>query len=319
MTRLLTPAGVAVIFSCVLAGVVLAQQDVIPHRNLVYAHAGERDLLLDLYLPRQAAAPVPLIVWIHGGGWRSGSKERCPAVRMVSRGYAAASIGYRLSGEAKFPAQIEDCKAAIRWLRANAEKYHLDPDHIGAWGSSAGGHLVALLGTSGGVQDLEGSLGNNGYSSRVQAVVDFFGPTDFLRMSAFPSKIQHDAANSPESLLIGGPIQQNKAKAARANPITYVDRSDPPFLIMHGDQDPLVPPNQSELLEQALRKAGVEVTLRVLHGAGHGGPQFQSTEVRRMVEEFFARHLKTGTSESELHPQLEVPRIPRGVDHAEVR
>lgn len=265
-------------------------------RDLEYARAGEKALLLDLYLPENAAGPLPLIIWIHGGGWSSGSKSGGPAIRLSGRGFAVASIDYRLSGEAVFPAQIEDCKAAVRWLRANSGKYNLDPRRFAAWGGSAGGHLVALLGTSGGVKELEGTIGNLEQSSRVQAVVDFFGPTDLLQMDAqaarnpaVPSKIKHDDPKSPESRLIGGPIQQNQERAAAANPITYVSRDDPPFLIMHGDRDPLVPLEQSRILYDALRAGGVEATFHVVKGGGHG---FSGPEVDRMIDEFLDRRLR---------------------------
>ena len=149
------------------------------HRDLEYVAGGHARNKLDLYLPAKADHPLPVIVWIHGGGWLAGSKEGCPAVPFVGKGYAVASINYRFSQHALFPAQIEDCKAAIRWLRANAKKYDLDASHVGVWGASAGGHLVALLGTTGGVKELEGNGGNLDQSSRVQCVVDWFGPTDF--------------------------------------------------------------------------------------------------------------------------------------------
>ena len=165
--------------SSLLTLAALAALPALAQRDLVYARAGAKDLLLDLYLPEGAPRPLPLVVWIHGGGWRNGAKEQTPARRLVERGYAVASINYRLSGEAIFPAQIHDCKAAVRWLRANAAKYGLDAGRVAAWGSSAGGHLVALLGTSGGIMELEGGLGNADQSSRVQAVVDFFGPHGF--------------------------------------------------------------------------------------------------------------------------------------------
>jgi acetyl esterase/lipase len=207
---------------------------------------------------------------------------------LLKDGYAVASINYRLSQHAIFPAQIEDCKAAVRWLRAHAAQYGLDPGHFGAWGASAGGHLVALLGTAGEVKEFEKGP-NLEFSSRVQAVCDWFGPTDFAEMNKFPGHMDHDAADSPESQLIGGPVQENKAKAQRANPITYVTPGDPPFLIMHGDQDPLVPINQSELLEAALRKAGVPVTFHVVQGAGHG---FRGDELNRMVSDFFRKYLQ---------------------------
>jgi acetyl esterase/lipase len=190
-------------------------------------------------------------------------------VPLVEKGYAAASINYRLSQQALFPAQIEDCKAAIRWLRANAKKYHLDPRHIGVWGASAGGHLVALLGATGGVKDLEGEEGNLDQSSRVQAVVDWFGPTDFATIGKGLSD-----PKSPVSRLIGGSPQENKEKAAKASPITYVGKDAAPTLIMHGDKDNLVPISQSEELAAALKKAGVEVTFQVVKGNGHGGPDF---------------------------------------------
>lgn len=215
-----------------------------------------------------------------------GGKENCPALPFTTRGYAVVSINYRLSQHAVFPAQIEDCKAAIRWLRANATKYRLDPDHIGVWGASAGGHLVAMLGTTGGVKELEGSGGNLDQSSRVQCVVDWFGPTDLLTMGG-----SHDNPDSPEARLIGGPVGDNKEKARKASPITYIGRDAAPFLIMHGDQDNTVPTGQSEELVEALKKAGVEVNLVLVKGNGHGGPGFNSPENHKLIEEFFDRHL----------------------------
>jgi len=257
------------------------------HRDLEYVAEGHARNRLDLYLPAKTDRPLPVIVWIHGGAWLAGSKEGCPAVPFVAKGYAVASINYRLSQHAVFPAQIEDCKAAIRWLRANAEKYDLDPKHVGVWGASAGGHLVALLGTTGGAKELEGKGGNLDQSSRVQCVVDWFGPTDFTKMGG-----SHDDANAPEARLIGGAVQENKEKSARANPITYVSKDSAPFLIMHGEDDKVVPIGQSELLDEALRKAGVESTFVRIPGNGHGGPGFVSPENRKRIEEFFAKHLK---------------------------
>ncbi len=258
-------------------------------RNLVYAKTPEQDLELDLYLPeKRPEKPLPLIVWIHGGGWRNGSRDANPAAALVADGYASASISYRLSGVATFPAQIHDCKAAIRWLRAHAEKYDLDPSRIGVWGPSAGGHLVALLGTSGGVEELEGSLGHPDQSSRVQAVADFFGPTTLTKMDAAGSRLVHDDPQSPESLLIGGPIQDHPDLVRRADPITYVTADDPPFLIVHGDQDPVVPYNQSELLDAALTQGGVEHTFYTVEGGGHGkGGEFGSIGLLHRVKDFF--------------------------------
>jgi len=263
-------------------------------RDIEYIPGGHERQKLDLYLPGKAQATDgtaqqrPLIVWVHGGAWRAGSKNRCPARRFVSEGYAVASINYRLSQHAIFPAQIQDCKAAIRHLRAQAEEYGLDATRFGVWGSSAGGHLVALLGTTGGIEEFD--VGPNpSVSSRVQAVCDFFGPTDFSKMSRFWSRMDHDAPDSPESKLIGGPVQQNKDKVQRANPIAYVTKDDPPFLIVHGDKDPLVPHNQSEMLYDALKKASVDATFYTVQGGGHG--RFNDPNVAPLVTTFFKQHL----------------------------
>ncbi|MBI1355214.1 MAG: alpha/beta hydrolase fold domain-containing protein [Acidobacteria bacterium] len=265
--------------------------------DLVYASTPQKELRLDLYRPEQPPAErLPLVVWIHGGGWRNGSKEQARlAVPLVPQGYVVASINYRLSGDATFPAQIHDCKGALRWLRAHADEYGIDPRRVGVWGSSAGGHLVALLGTSGGVRELEGDVGGNlRFSSAVQAVCDFYGPTDLLQMDAhsISKRIVHDAPQSPESLLIGGPIQDHPDKVARLNPISYVTPDDPPFLIVHGDKDPLVPFHQSELLEAALEKAGVPVSLYKVVGGEHGrGGEFGSEKLWRMAADFFELRL----------------------------
>ncbi|WP_206293777.1 alpha/beta hydrolase [Humisphaera borealis] len=264
-------------------------------RDLPYVTDGHARQKLDLYIPEKADAPLPVIIWVHGGGWAAGSKDGCPPARdnYMARGYAVASIGYRLSGDAIFPAQIEDCKAAIRWLRAHAKEHNLDANRFAVWGSSAGGHLVALLGTSGDVKGFD--VGPNlDQSSRVQAVCDYYGPTDLLQMDAHAlnkGRAIHNAADSPESRLIGGAIQENKDKVAKANPITYVSKDDPPFLIVHGDQDPTVAHHQSELLYGALKSVGVRVRFHTIEGAGHG-TGFGGPELETIVQDFFDRHLK---------------------------
>lgn len=261
-------------------------------RDLGYVTNGHPRQKLDLYLPAQGTN-LPLVVWIHGGAWLAGSKEQCRALPLLKDGFAAASVNYRLSQHAIFPAQLEDCKAAIRWLRAHARQYGIDPDRIGVWGESAGGHLAALLGTTGDITEFD--TGENlDVSSRVQAVCDWFGPTDFIQMNRFPEVQDHDAPDSPESRLIGGPVLENKDKARRANPITYVSKDDPPFLIMHGDKDRLVPINQSELLAEALKSAGLKVTFHVVRGAGHG---FGAPEHFGLVRNFFIEHLCRATCE----------------------
>ncbi|HNY77605.1 MAG: alpha/beta hydrolase [Sedimentisphaerales bacterium] len=259
-------------------------------KDIAYVPDGHARQKLDLYLTAaEPNAPRPLIVWVHGGAWQAGSKEGCPAVGFVEKGYAVASINYRLSRHAIFPAQIQDCQAAIRWLRAHAGEHRIDPNRFGVWGGSAGGHLVALLGTAGNVEAFD--VGSHaGVSSRVQAVCDFFGPTDFAKMSRFWTTMDHDAPDSPESRLIGGPVQESPELVRRANPITYVTKDDPPFLIVHGDKDPLVPHNQSQMLYDALTKAGVEVTFYTVRGGGHGG--FKDPQVETLVDQFFAKHLR---------------------------
>ncbi len=265
-------------------------------RDLAYVENGHERQKLDLYLPAKAEGLLPLLIWIHGGGWQNGSKEGCPPARQgyLDRGYAVASINYRLSGHAVFPAQIEDCKAAIRWLRAHSKEYCIDPARFGVWGSSAGGHLVALLGTSGAETSFDVGA-HLGVSSRVQAVCDYYGPTDLTRMdeNAAPgARMRHNDPESPESKLLGGPVQENKEKAARASPLTYVTTNMPPFLIVHGDADPVVAFNQSELLFDALKRAGGAVHLHRIKGAGHG-QGFGGREIGEMVSDFFDRTLKS--------------------------
>ncbi|MEW6006003.1 MAG: alpha/beta hydrolase fold domain-containing protein [Stygiobacter sp.] len=276
---------------------VLAQQITPDTANVEYANVSGISLKLDIYLPKNVAKPYPVIVWIHGGGWRQGSKENPTAASMVQQGYAVVSINYRLSQQAIFPAQIHDCKAAIRWIRANAARYDFDSEHIGAWGSSAGGHLAAMLGAAGDVDSLEGTVGGNlQFSSRVQAVCDWYGPSNFPTICDFPSSFDHCSPASPAVLLIGGAIKDNLAKAIAASPITYVSRDDPPFLIMHGTDDMIVPFHQSVELDSALRAAGVNVQFHPIANTGHGGGGFTADSTRRKVSEFFDRHLKTSTT-----------------------
>jgi len=258
-------------------------------RDLAYVPGGHFRQRLDLYLP-PAAASTPLIVWIHGGAFRMGSKEDEVPLEYLSAGCAIASLNYRLSQHALFPAQIEDCKAAVRWLRAHAGQYNLDGNRFAAWGPSAGGHLAAMLGTAGSETRFE--VGENlGYSSRVGAVVDYFGPTDFLQMDThrLPDGMLHDTPDSPESELVGGAIQQVPERVAAANPITYVMKDTPPFLIVHGENDPLVPYHQSQLLAAALEQAGVPVQFYTVRGAGHGG--FTDPQVPELTRRFLAQHL----------------------------
>lgn len=258
-------------------------------RDLAYVPSATPRQRLDLYLPQQTGSPRPLVAWIHGGAWRAGSKDECSARRLVPLGYAVASIEYRFGQDATFPAQIEDCKAAIRWLRAHRAEYGIDPARIGVWGASAGGHLVALLGVTGQISDFDTGP-NLDQSSAVQCVVDFFGPTDFLHFGNKGDEL--NLPNSAVAQLVGGPVSTHQAQARRASPIYYVTKQAAPFLILHGDHDPLVPLQQSQELEAALQKAGVECTLEVVSGAGHGGGGFSTPENLKLIVDFLARHLK---------------------------
>ena len=295
--------SLALLIALVICLPAFAQQvpaDVELIRDVEYGKGGDVSLKLDIIRPKtQPKSPMPVVIFIHGGGWRNGSKEGGVQhlLPLAQKGYFCASINYRLTGIAPFPAQIEDCKCAIRWMRGNAKKYNADPKRIGVWGTSAGGHLVALLGTSAGRKDLEGKGGWAGYSSRVQAVCDWFGPTDFLYWAEEVTnkgidiaKLDNEVAGGAISKLFGGPFSRKQDVARQASPITYVTKDDPPFLIMHGDQDNLVPLSQSQVFHDALQKAGVESTLKILEGAGHGfGPKY---EADKTVLEFFDKHLR---------------------------
>jgi acetyl esterase/lipase len=258
---------------------------------------------LDLFLPDKGEGPFPLVVHIHGGGFMFGDKtdgQLNPVLPALKRGFAVASLNYRLSGEARFPAQIQDVKAAIRWLRAHAADFSLDPTRIAVWGGSAGGHLASLAGTSGGVAALEDlALGCPDQSSSVQAVVDWFGPIDFLSMddqfrSSGLGRADHGEAQSPESRLLGQKIAETPEKAMAASPATYITPDDPPFFIQHGTKDPLVPTQQSihfaSALEKVLGKG--KVCLELLPDAGHGGPAFSTTENTKKVLDFLEHFLK---------------------------
>ncbi len=274
--------------------------------NLTYATLDGQPLQLDIYLPPSGPGPFPLVVWIHGGGWSGGERTLgtgATALKLLPKGIAVASIDYRLTSQAgqwgsfpvTFPAQINDVKGAIRWLRANAAAFNIDPSRIGSWGSSAGGHLSALAATSGGVAALEGTTGGNlGFSSRVQAAADYFGPTDIIVINLDTttppgSTINHDAPSSPESRLIGfdlpnqgmGVLRANLgnpnppfpafvALAQQVNPITWADATDPPMFIGHGTADTSVPIMQSTRLNIALANAGVPRTYTQVPGAVHG-------------------------------------------------
>ena len=263
--------------------------NVVMEPDLEYGRAGERSLKLDLLRPKdQGDKVLPVVVAIHGGGWQGGSKEafRGLAASFAATGnYAAVSVGYRLTGEAIWPAQIHDCKAAIRWVRANAGKYQFDETRIGATGNSAGGHLVALLGTSGDVKELEGDCGHPGVSSRIACVVDLCGPSDFAHF------LEQRGAGGRSAVirLFGGPPAEHADAARAASPVSWVSADDPPFLIFHGTEDQTVPFAQGESLAEALKKSGANVTFVRMEGAGHG---LGGRELSDRRLHFFDRHLR---------------------------
>lgn len=242
------------------------------HKDLVYAEVGDRKLVVDLYMP--ASDYPPLIVWIHGGAWHSGSKEN-PPLGLLEHGYALASVDYRLSVEAPFPAQMHDIKASIRFLRAQADQYGYQSDRIYIWGSSAGGHLVALAGVTNGVEALEGELGKHmDQSSDIQGVINFFGPTNFLTILSQSTPHGLSVRAPALALLLGKPLDQAEDLARLASPVFHVGAGDPPMMIVHGDQDVQVPVNQALELYAAYQKAGLSSTLEILPGAGHGSPDY---------------------------------------------
>lgn len=257
--------------------------------DIPYVENGHERQVLDIYLPEQKpAAPLPVILNIHAGGWQSGDKaDGIPPLGQgyVARGYAIASMNYRLSQHAPFPAQIEDCKAAVRWLRAHAADYELDPHRFVAMGDSAGAHLCALLGTSGGVKKFDVGA-HREQSSRVQLVVEMCAPTDIARLVEAHNGNGSSAAES----LIGGPLADHRAAAIAANPIAHLGPDAPPFLIQHGDADLTVPYEQSVLLFEALKQAGCAVHFHTIRGGGH--QDFWDRPTVAMRAEFIDRWMK---------------------------
>ena len=265
-------------------------------RDVTYCVASGVELKLDLYYPDRAEGPLPVAMYVHGGGWRSGDKSRGAGMRDVpllrERGYLVVSINYRLAPRWKFPAMIEDAKCAVRSLRAHAREWGLDPERIGVWGGSAGGHLVALLGTlPEGV--FEGSGGYSEYSSRVQAVVDMFGPTDLPRLLEGASPNQQRLIKE-----VFGTSDPGSEVLQAASPVHWVSSDDPPFLLLHGDRDPVVPLEQSQVFYERLREAGVPATLVVVRNAGHGfkptggTPKPNREEISQLIADFFDQHLR---------------------------
>ncbi len=280
-----------VLFMMLSASAIPAQEPTV-QKNIAYAVVEGTPLLLDLYLPA-GVEQAPLIVWVHGGAWRRGSKDSMPLGDLVSDGYAVASVDYRLSPVAKFPAQIHDCKAAIRFLRASDNQYSYDAERIAIAGSSAGGHLVALVGVTNGHSVLEGKVGEHAdQSSDVQAVVDYYGPTNFNTILQQSTPHGLSVRVPALELLLGGSPEDKPDLARLASPVFHVDAEDPPLLLLHGDQDPQVPINQSHELHAAYKKQKLDVRFEVVHGGAHGGKQFFDKRRHRLVKRFLDKHLR---------------------------
>ena len=254
-------------------------------KDVEFAVVQGQSLKLDLYLPDKPKGSG-LVVWIHGGGWHKGSKEKCFITWLPQHGYTVASISYRLSSVAKFPAQLHDCKGAVRWLRTNAEKYGYNPKRIFVAGASAGGHLTALMATTSGHKLLEGKVGGNlDRSSSVQGAIDYYGPTDFI----LRSKTQPSRANEKGSVvyeLLGGGAHEKVAAAKLASACYHVSKDDPPLLVFHGTKDRTVLLDQSQAIATAYKKAGLPIKLHIIEGASHGCNSFYSGKNAKRLLEF---------------------------------
>ncbi len=280
MTRLLT-ISIPVLLFCSPISAQDKKPKVELKKNIVYGKGGKVDLQLDLAQPKIGKGPFPAVICVHGGGWKAGNRQSLTKLigLLAEKGFVGVTVTYRLTPKAKFPAQIEDCKAAVRWLRAHAKKYKVDPNRLGAVGFSAGGHLVCLLGAADKNSGLEGNGGYTDQSSRVQAVVSFFGPTDFIKKT-WSKKVE-------EFFLIpffGDTFEKAQKIYRKGSPLNYVSKDDPPFLFIHGDQDNLVGIHHSQIMMKKLKEAKVHAELMTMKGAGHGwGPARMKQSLARMV------------------------------------
>jgi acetyl esterase/lipase len=260
--------------------------------NITFATVDGWPLQLDLYTPANGAR-TPLLVWVHGGSWRGGSRDGVPNLALVGQGYAIASIDYRLSPVAKFPAQMHDIKAAIRFLRAHASEYGYDGGRIGIMGSSAGAHLAALAGVTNGSGVHEGTIGNDrGTSSAVQAIVSYYGGSNLTSILKQSTPFGLSVREPALQLLFDGTPEEKPELARLASPVFFVDAGDPPLFLLHGDQDPQMPINQSHELHGAYKAKNLKVGFEVVHGAVHGGDAFYDEKRTALVKAFLDQHLR---------------------------
>lgn len=298
------PSGAAIgalTFAAMLTSVASAQPGRSPAGDMTsvdriddieFAAVDGQRLMLDLYMPEDVEEP-PLLVWIHGGAWSRGARSPVSTVAFVNEGYAMASVDYRLSGTAPFPAQIHDIKAAIRFLRAHAEKYGYDASRIGILGVSAGAHLAALAGVTNGDPALEGRVGSHlEQLSDVAAVVSYFGASNLTSILAQSTPFGLNVREPALEALLGGPPEERVELARSASPVFHVDSGDPPLLLLHGDQDPQMPINQSHELKGVYESHGLDVRFEVVHGARHGGAAFFDAERTALVLAFLDEHLR---------------------------
>jgi acetyl esterase/lipase len=286
------PVGLALVAVISLAGAGSAEETKPAHADITYATISGTELKLDLYLPAGTTKPK-LLVWVHGGAWRSGSKADVPILGLRDAGYAIASVDYRLSPVAPFPAQVHDIKAAIRFLRAKEKEYGYDAGGIAIAGSSAGGHLAALVGVSNGHRELEGKVGEHlKESSDVQAIVSFYGMSNLTTILSQSTPHGLKVRVPALQLLLGGQPEEKAELARLASPVFHVDAKDPPLLLLHGDQDPQAPINQSHELQGRYDAAGVPCRFVVVHGGKHGGSEFFDEQRLKLVQEFLAERLR---------------------------
>lgn len=272
--------------------------------DISFATVAGQELKLDLYRPDHAK-PVGLIIWVHGGAWSGGSRKSPDLQAMTELGWAVASVDYRLSKVAKFPAQIHDIKAALRFLRAHADEYGYPATRFIIAGSSAGGHLAALVGVTNGDRELEGTVGGNPQtSSDIQAIVDMYGASNLTTILAQSTPHGLSVRQPALDLLLGGQPEAVPELARLASPVFHVDRNDPPLLLLHGDQDPQMPINQAHELQGAYEKAGLSAQFIVLHGSAHGGPAFKTEATLALIDRWLRAQLKIEPMSTPLMPQV---------------
>lgn len=285
--------------------------------DLPYADNSNPKQMVDLYLPKKRSSdkPLPVVALIHGGGWIHGDRigYGAFAIQLARTGnFAVVGVGYRLTNEAHWPEQIFDCKAAIRWIRGHAKEYNLDAEHIGIMGSSAGGHLCSLLGTSGDVKELEGKEGPfTSLSSRVQCVVNECGPEDFTKALMYDKDGKPIVKDDAVIGLLGGTYEEKHAEAVAASPLTYVSKDDPPFLNMQGTEDKRVAYANAEAIQAALEKVGVPTYLVPITGGGHGS--VNHPEAKKRAETFFNKYLRGVDEKIDTTPIQALPEAPKKV------